>query len=96
MTTATRRKLYTADDLERIQREADRDFVERTIGAMKSRIPSIVDRADQAIATQLVCYLDRLMNAGRIRDAAIITFSIVASSKGRADDVLEVLRELAS
>ncbi len=97
MATATRAKtLYSVDDIERIQRDADRDYVERSIGAMKSRIPSIKDRADQTSAIQLMNYLDGLMNDGRVRDAAIVTFGVVAASKGRADEVLEVLRELAS
>jgi hypothetical protein len=91
----TPRKLSEVGDAARLQREADREHVEKSAARMKANIPSIELRQSQQIALRIVQLIDLYMDLGRVQDAAILVYGVQASAFGRGEDALEVLRELA-
>lgn len=94
-TATTTKRLYAVDEIERLQRDADREFVEKFLGRLKCNITSATPKGFST-GVKIAALLDDYMESGRLKEAMLITCVLAAVGNGRADECLEVLREIVS
>lgn len=96
MAATTVKKLWGANELNRIQREADREFVESNLSRLKVTLCGLGQGRQLALGLTIAKLLDLYMEGSDIQEAAIVAYGLKAAAAGQGDEALAALRELAT